>query len=112
MVLTGPRAPIRLTSYETLKWSALGSVNDSIVPVHFASILRWSHLSRFYCEIVPAVVLFSAGPSGTSRRERDLLEKAANLAGDVVIDAKFGKEDTEEARAFLMDFIRKQKAKL
>ena len=62
MVLTGPRAPIRLTSYETLKWSALGSVNDSIVPVHFASILRWSHLSRFYCEIVPAVVLFSAGP--------------------------------------------------
>ena len=44
--------------------------------------------------------------------ERDLLEKAANLAGDVVIDAKFGKEDTEEARAFLMDFIRKQKAKL
>jgi hypothetical protein len=44
--------------------------------------------------------------------ERDLLEKAANLAGDVVIDAKFGKDDTEEARAFLMDFIRKQKAKL
>jgi hypothetical protein len=43
---------------------------------------------------------------------RDLLEKAVSVAGDVVIDAKFGKEDTEEARAFLMDFIRKQKAKL
>jgi hypothetical protein len=43
---------------------------------------------------------------------RDLLEKAVSVAGDVVIDAKFGKEDTEEARAFLMDFIRKHKARL
>jgi hypothetical protein len=43
---------------------------------------------------------------------KDLLEQAVRTAGDVVIDAKFNKEDTEEARAFLMDFIRKQKAKL
>ena len=43
---------------------------------------------------------------------KDLLEQAVRTAGDVVIDGKFGKEDSEEARAFLMTFIRKHKAQL
>jgi hypothetical protein len=43
---------------------------------------------------------------------KDFMEQAVRTAGDVVIDAKFNKEDTEEARAFLMEFIRKQRGLL